>query len=158
AVWVTGETITYGVLKIGLLVALATVSYREGIFASWTLPLVLVVVPLNTFVFRRLVPRHVASHDATAEVLHAHDLGRFVTADYLASLLWTGTTSLLPLVVLAVVGAKASAYFFLSWTVAYMLYLLSLNLGMSLVTEGARSPQRLYEFALRTLAQCAKVV
>ena len=29
---------------------------------------------------------------------------------------------------------------------------------MSLVTEGARAPQRLYEFALRTLAQSAKIV
>jgi aminoglycoside phosphotransferase len=29
---------------------------------------------------------------------------------------------------------------------------------MSLVTEAARSPQRLYEFALRTLAQCGKIV
>lgn len=29
---------------------------------------------------------------------------------------------------------------------------------MSLVTEGARAPQRLYEFALRTLAQCGKIV
>ena len=92
------------------------------------------------------------------EPIHARDLGRYVTADYFASLLWTATTSLLPLIVLAIAGAKQSAYFFLSWTVAYTLYLLSRNLGMSLVTEGARAPQRLYEFALRTLAQSAKIV
>jgi len=60
--------------------------------------------------------------------------------------------------VLAVAGAKESAYFYLSWTIAYALYLLSRSLGMSLVTEGARAPQRLYEFALRTLAQCGKIV
>ena len=73
-------------------------------------------------------------------------------------MLWTATTSLLPLIVLAIAGAKQSAYFFLSWTIAYTLYLLSRNLGMSLVTEGARAPQRLYEFALRTLAQSGKIV
>jgi O-antigen/teichoic acid export membrane protein/aminoglycoside phosphotransferase len=156
--WVLVETVAFGVLKVVLLVALAASLPDEGIFVSWTLPLVLMVVGVNLLVFRRLVPRHVEGQQAAIEPLHARDLGRFVTADYLASLLWTGTTSLLPLVVLAVVGPEESAYFFLSWTVAYMLYLLSRNLGMSLVTEGARSPQRLYEFALQTLAQCGKIV
>jgi O-antigen/teichoic acid export membrane protein/aminoglycoside phosphotransferase (APT) family kinase protein len=156
--WVLTETAVFGVLKIVLLVALATALPDEGIFASWALPLLVVVVPLNVLIFRRLVPRHVADSGATTEPLRVRDLGRFVTADYFASLLWTATTSLMPLVVLAVVGPEESAYFFLSFTVAYMLYLLSRNLGMSLVTEGARAPQRLYEFALRTLAQSAKIV
>jgi O-antigen/teichoic acid export membrane protein/aminoglycoside phosphotransferase len=156
--WVLVETIVFGLLKIGLLFVLAGALPDEGIFASWALPLIVVVIPLNVLVYKRLLPRHAADHVATSEPLRARDLGRFVTADYFASLLWTATTSLLPLVVLAIVGAEESAYFFLSFTVAYMLYLLSRNLGMSLVTEGARAPQRLYEFALRTLGQSAKIV
>ncbi len=156
--WVLVENVIFGVVKIGLLVALAVALPREGIFASWTLPLILIVVPINVLVFRRLVPRHVATRDVVVEPMHARDLGRYVSADYFASLLWTATTSLLPLIVLALAGARQSAYFYLSWTIAYTLYLLSRNLGMSLVTEGARAPQRLYEFALRTLVQSAKIV
>jgi aminoglycoside phosphotransferase len=109
-------------------------------------------------VFRKLVPRHASDPDALVEPLHARDLGRFLSADYVASLLWTATTSLLPVVVLAMSGATESGYFYIAWTIAYVLYLLSRSLGMSLVTEGARSPQRLYEFALRTLGQCGKIV
>jgi O-antigen/teichoic acid export membrane protein/aminoglycoside phosphotransferase (APT) family kinase protein len=156
--WVPLENTIFGVLKIVLLVALAVALPKEGIFASWALPLIFIVVPINVLVFRRLVPRHVAAHDAVVEPVHVRDLGRYVTADYFASLLWTATTSLLPLIVLAIAGAKQSASFYLSWTIAYTLYLLSRNLGMSLVTEGARAPQRLYEFALRTLAQSGKIV
>lgn len=156
--WVLVENVVFGVVKIALLVALATALPDEGIFASWTLPLILIVVPINVLVFRRLVPHHVADRDAVVEPIHVRDLGRYVTADYFASLLWTATTSLLPVIVLAIAGAKQSAYFYLSWTIAYTLYLLSRNLGMSLVTEGARAPHRLYEFALRTLAQSAKIV
>jgi O-antigen/teichoic acid export membrane protein/aminoglycoside phosphotransferase (APT) family kinase protein len=156
--WVLVENVIFGVVKIVLLVALAVALPKEGIFASWTLPLILFVVPINVLVFRRLVPRHVAARDAVVEPVHARDLGRYITADYFASLLWTATTSLLPVIVLAVAGAKQSASFYLSWTIAYTLYLLSRNLGMSLVTEGARAPQRLYEFALRTLAQSGKIV
>ena len=58
--WVLTETVAFGVIKIVLLVALATALPDEGIFASWTLPLVVVVVAVNVLVFRRLVPRHVA--------------------------------------------------------------------------------------------------
>jgi O-antigen/teichoic acid export membrane protein/aminoglycoside phosphotransferase len=156
--WVMAENVAFGIIKIVLLIALATALPDVGIFASWTMPLIVVVVLVNVLVFRRLVPRHVAARDATVERVRPRDLGRYLTADYFASLLWTATTSLLPLIVLAVDGAKQSAYFYLSWTIAYTLYLLSRNLGMSLVTEGARAPHRLYEFALRTLAQCGKIV
>jgi O-antigen/teichoic acid export membrane protein/aminoglycoside phosphotransferase len=156
--WVLVENVTYGVIKIVALVALATALPDQGIFASWTLPLILLVVPVNLLVFRKLVPRQHADPEAHVEDIHVRDLGRFLTADFLASLLWTATTSLLPLVVLAMDGAAATAYFSIAWLVAYTLYLLSRNLGMSLVTEGARAPQRLYEFALRTLAQSAKIV
>jgi O-antigen/teichoic acid export membrane protein/aminoglycoside phosphotransferase len=156
--WVFVENVAFGIAKIVLLIALATALPDEGIFASWTLPLLVVVLAVNVLVFRRLVPRHVASAPTTVENVGIRDLGRYLTADYFASLLWTATTSLLPLIVLAIDGAEQSAYFYLSWTIAYTLFLLSRNLGMSLVTEGARAPQRLYEFALRTLAQCGKIV
>lgn len=156
--WVLVENSAFGVAKIVVLVALAAALPEQGIFASWTLPLVFVVVPVNVLVFRRLVPRHAADPGSTVEPVRARELGAYLSADYFSSLLWTATTSLLPLVVLAVVGAAESAFFYLSWTIAYTLYLLSRVLGMSLVTEGARAPQRLYEFALRTLAQCGKIV
>lgn len=152
------ENVAYGVVKIVLIAALATALPSEGIFASWTIPLIVIVVPVNLIVFRRLVPRHRDDRTALVEPLHSRDLGRYLTADYFSSVLWTATTSLLPVVVLAVAGAKQSGYFYISWTIAYALYLLSRSLGMSLVTEGARAPQRLYEFALRTLAQCGKIV
>ncbi len=156
--WVLVENVVFGVIKIALLVVLAVALPKEGIFASWALPLIVIVVPINVLIFRRLVPRHRADREAVVEPVHARDLGRYLTADYFASLLWTATTSLLPLVVLAIAGAKQSASFYISWTIAYTLYLLSRNLGMALVTEGARAPARLYEFALRTLAQCGKIV
>ena len=57
--WVLYENVVYGVVKIGLLVALATALPDEGVFASWTLPLIAIVVPINVLVFRKLVPHHV---------------------------------------------------------------------------------------------------
>ena len=42
--WVLVENVVFGVVKIVLLVALATALPDEGIFASWTLPLILIVV------------------------------------------------------------------------------------------------------------------
>ena len=156
--WVLVENALYGVVKIVALVLLATLLPTTGIFAAWTLPLLLFVVPLNLLVFRKLLPKHMRAEDTRVEPVGARDVGRYIGPDYVASIFWTATTSLMPLIVLALAGAEASAFFYLSFTVAYALYFLSRNLGMSLVTEGARTPDRLYEFALRTLAQCARVV
>jgi O-antigen/teichoic acid export membrane protein len=158
ALYVFFENTGWGVVKIVLLVALAAAFPRTGIFLAWTLPLVLFVVVVNLIVFRRLLPAHAERTRAFEEPITRSIIGRFVVADYVASLLWTAAIALTPLIALATNGASASAYVYIAWTIAYTLFLVNRNMGMSLTTEGAQEPERLYEHTRATVRASARIV
>src|SRR5207237_3552292 len=57
-VWVPIENTIFAVAKIVLLAAFALSLAEYGIFASWTIPAVLSIIPVNLLIFRRFIPRH----------------------------------------------------------------------------------------------------
>lgn len=136
AVWVPIENTIFGATKIALLLLLAGGLAGSGIFVSWTIPAALLVVPVNWLIFRRLVPRHVAVANGPADVLQP-GIVRYLSGDYIGSLFNAGTIGLLPLVVVGVVGPSGGAYYYVSWTIAYSMCLISLNMATSLMVEGA---------------------
>ena len=78
AVWVPLENGLYGLVKLVLLVVVARTSLADGVFASWTIPVIALLVPVNLLLFRRVLPGH-----ATTEP-DAPPPGRRVLARYLA--------------------------------------------------------------------------
>jgi len=119
-------------------------------------PLILLVIPVNLFLFRRAIPRR-STHEPL-EDLDAGVIARFVGPYFAASMVRTATTSLTPIIVLSISGAKASAYIFTALNVSYTLYLLTLNVGASLITEAARAPERIVEYTRRAVRICLSIV
>jgi hypothetical protein len=158
AMYVLVENTAYGIVKIVLLVGVAAALPTTGIFISWTLPLLAVVLVVNVAVFRVFLPNHADDPTAVKEDFNRTHISRFVVADYIASMLWTGTIALMPLYVLNRLGPSPSAYVYLTWTIAYTLYLATRNMGMSLTTEGARDPARLADHTRATLLSAARIV
>ncbi|MCB0209645.1 MAG: phosphotransferase [Anaerolineae bacterium] len=158
ATWVPIENLFFAIAKILLLVAFAAALPLYGIFASWTVPVLLLLVPINLLIFRHLVPRHIQTHSDKAEPIVLSQLTQYVAGDYFSSLIWMATTNLLPLMVLELAGATANAYFFLAYTIAYSLYLVSRNMGMSLIAEAAADQAKLDEYSYRTLAQTTRLL
>jgi O-antigen/teichoic acid export membrane protein len=158
ATYVLVENTGFGIAKVVLLLAFAAALPRTGILLSWTAPLIVVVVVVNIVVFRNLLPRHAAENLAVEEPITRGVVSRFLIADYISSLLWTATIALMPVIVLKTDGPSASAYVYLSWTVAYTLYLVGRNMGMALTTEGAHDPGRLAEHARATLIAAGRIV
>lgn len=155
--WVTIENLAYSVVKILVLLFLVDRAADASVFVAWTLPVVPLVMVVNYLLFRRLVPVHASSSD-TAETLSRSLVGRFVIGDYSASLVWMGTTNVLPIIVLERVGAAQAAYFYLAWTVAYVLYLVGRNFGMSMLTETTREPTETDVLTYRTMRQAAIIL
>lgn len=156
--WVPIENLLFSIGKMILLAALATTLPVYGIVASWIVPLIVISVPLNVLIFRRLIPHHVATSGAAVQPIGRTQLARFVAGDYVSSIVWMATVNLMPLVVVEQLGATAAASFYLSWTIAYTLYLISRNMGMSLITEAAIEPARLYAYSYRVLIQTARII
>jgi O-antigen/teichoic acid export membrane protein len=146
AVWIPVENGLYGVVKIGMLVGLAHVTQHYGIFTSFTLPAFIALFPTNYFIFRRLLPRHMQAVAAEPETgiaweqrgaLSVRSIRRFMGGDYLGTVLFMATGTLLPVLILARLGKAEAGYFASAYLIIYALDLITVNLGVALMVEGA---------------------
>lgn len=158
AVWVPIENLVFAVGKIILLLVLFSFFPNNGVFISWVIPVFLLIPIINWLIFRKILPAQPALKREPTEAISVNSIGRFIFVDYIASIVWMGTTNLLPLLVLQQLGAAANAWFYLTWNIAYSLYLVSRSMGMSFVTEGATNKHKLYELAFQTLKKSLLIV
>jgi O-antigen/teichoic acid export membrane protein len=137
--WVPVENVIYALAKIALLVAFAKSAADIGVFASWTIPAAFAIIPVNVLIFGRFIGAHVAKRSDAHPEGTPRQIVRYLSGDYLGSLCVSAATGLLPLLILSVVGASGSAYFYMAWTIALSLQLISVNSALSLTVEGATS-------------------
>jgi O-antigen/teichoic acid export membrane protein/aminoglycoside phosphotransferase (APT) family kinase protein len=158
AKWVPVENTAFSLAKIALLVGFAKVLPHYGVLASWTIAMALTLLPVNGLILRRLIPKHVAAGHGDAARLVPAQVARYVAGDYLGSLCWLASTTLLPIMVTQQAGATANAYFFLSWQIAITLYAVSPNVGSALIVEAATDPAKLATYSYRVCVQAARIV
>src|SRR5207244_4270047 len=68
-------------------------------------------------------------------------LARFLALDYLSTVFIQTSLSVLPLIVVATLGTRANAHFYVAFTIAVAIDFLSYSLATSLVAEGAHDPE-----------------
>jgi len=158
ATWVPVENLAFAVAKL-LMLALPVALFADyGVYVSWLLPMAMALLPVNWLIFRRLLPNHLLATQGQAAPFQVADVARYVAGDYFGSLIWTATICLMPLMVLQRAGATANGYYYMAWTITYALYLISRNMGMSLVTEAALAPGQLLTLSYRTLSQSFRLL
>ena len=132
------ENSAFGVLKIMLLLPLALLHVMPtslAIVASWTLPLVLIITPINIYLFGRGVPQAVTTFPENL----TEKEGTWVRYDFGGYLFWLLGTLPLPVVAVIVLGPVSTAIFYIPFTVATAIDVLSLNLGNQLTAEMSRT-------------------
>ena len=149
------ENFVYGAAKLLMLVGVFSLLPSTGIFFSWVVPLAITVPAVNWLIFRR----YLKDRDSVAVPggLRAREVVRFVSVDYIGSVLAQAYGSLLPLLVLSTLGAAADSSFYIAWTIAAGLGLVASNFGMSLLIEGAAAPHRLADLTRGVLIRCLAV-
>jgi O-antigen/teichoic acid export membrane protein len=140
------ENALYGVVKIVALAAFLPLFAASGIFASWTVPTALVLIPINWLIFRKYVPAHVAATEYNQQPLVPKQIAKFVAGDYAAGVFLQASTVLLPILVLSTLDATATAYFFIAQTIATSLDRMSFALSSSLTVEAAADEERFIEY------------
>ena len=137
----------FGALKIGLMVALAHHLSGHGIFVSWLLAMAVMLLPVNALIFGRVLPagnRPAAPGRLTAlPIADGPRIRRFLAVDYLAALLSQAYTTLLPLLVVAVLGEADNAYFYIAFVIAGAVRAVAQSMSTSLVVEGAHDESEL---------------
>ncbi|MEV4788987.1 lipopolysaccharide biosynthesis protein [Streptomyces tuirus] len=150
--WVVGENLIFAGVKILVLAVGAALALFSAILISWAGGLVVALLVANFFLLRRAVPRH--EREAPDAERPPRLIG-YAAADYLGALCRTAAYSVVPLLVLNILGAAHSAYFLLAWAVGCIPYLLVANMGSSLIVEATRDPSRLTQHSLRVLRHSA---
>jgi O-antigen/teichoic acid export membrane protein len=152
APWVPIENAAFGVLKIAALPLLLAAGAVHGVFLAWALPMALLLIPVNLLVFRRAIPAQLGVDEpegpSSVKRFGAARAVRFLSQDYFASIFTQATLTLLPLTVLALLGARDSAYFAIPFMIVMAFDTLAYSACTPLVVEAAR----LNEGHLRDLA------
>jgi O-antigen/teichoic acid export membrane protein len=153
--WVPLTNGLHSVIKIGLLPLLAA-GGGYALFTAFALPALPIVLLVTILILR--MPSQPSRAAEPVENLRISHLFRFAAADYSSTLLWLATTDLMTLVVLEQMGAQQSAYYFMSFTIAYSLYLVTSNIGSALVAEAAQFPTRAIVLVRKALRHAALLV
>ncbi|MEA2705037.1 MAG: hypothetical protein QOD63_2982, partial [Actinomycetota bacterium] len=165
----------FGALKIGLMIWLARGYADHGVFVAWLLAMAVMLVPVNGLIFWKVLPSrgpgdgsrkatrsspqaHAPAH-AQATVLPLADrarVARYLAVDYVAAILNQGYLSMLPLLVVAVLGRDANAYFYIAFVIAGAVRAVAQSMGTSLVVEGAHDESELVRLTRLSVARYAK--
>jgi O-antigen/teichoic acid export membrane protein len=158
AIYVPLENVPYALAKIGLLMWLARVFPVYGILASWTMPLLLALAPVNYLIFRRLIPGHMAAANGQRLGYSLRQIAYYMGGNSLGALFLLAATRLLPILVTNQAGALATAYFYLPWTIATSLRLIVANMTTSFTVEVAADMTKLRGYSYRFLMHTTVVL
>lgn len=156
-VWVPLENTLFAILKIILLAVFASIFASAGIFLSWTIPVLLSLIPINLLIAGWL-RRQTAPHTEGNAVLSASTLLQYAGGNYLGTIFSLIYTNLLPLLVANNAGAEAAAYFYLPWTISTGLQLIAIHMSTSMTVEAALAPDELAAYARRALGHSFRLL
>ncbi len=140
ATWVPVENGIWSLLKLIALPVAAGVGLAHGIFLAWVIPVIAVLIPTNYLMFRRAMPRHSERARPPGTLLDRLDrsrLVRFIAQDFGGTILFKASTTVLPLLVVGLLGSAANAYFYIPFAIVIAFDMVFDNVGISLVVEGA---------------------
>jgi O-antigen/teichoic acid export membrane protein len=157
-VWIPIENMLFAVAKIALLIIFANSSQRYGIFASWSIPVAISLLPVNLLIFRWLIPQHVQSTKSVASPIVLPQIGRYVIGNFFGSVFALISSTLLPAIVTYQAGATANAYFYQPWLIAGAVQFISVNMATSLTVEAAADQTKLAAYVRRSFLHTARML
>ncbi|MEV0144596.1 MULTISPECIES: hypothetical protein [unclassified Nonomuraea] len=158
ATWVPLNNLVFGLVKMGLLVALAGALPEGGIFVSWMVPTALALIPVNWFIFSVVIPRHVKDSASVAAPPRLREVGRFLAGDFPGTLSILAIVYLVPVAVATQVGEATFGRFSMAHTLGCMIELLAMNMAVSLTVEGSYDRAQLAENCRRALRRAFMII
>jgi O-antigen/teichoic acid export membrane protein len=160
APWIPLENAVFGVLKVAALPVLLAAGSLHAVFIAWVVPVVLLLVPVNYLIFSRAIPGRpdVSDEPSPIERFGRRGLARFLANDYLATIFIQASTTLLPVLVVALLGSSQGAFFYMPFTIISAFDLLFINVAASMTVEASMAGERLSELARATVRRFGGVL
>ena len=155
AKWVFIENTIYNIAKILFLWAGVQLLANAGIVGSWFLPTPIVIVLVTWLVFGVYTrSSRIDPAPADARPLTLREVATTSGGDHVGSLVAEAATRLLPVIVIAILGAATTAYFSTAWLVATTLGLVAGTYGVSKRYSQVLPRSRQGQTGLPVLALC----
>ena len=139
--FVVTKNLIFGLLKLPLPILLAVFFRSFGIFASWGMSLGVAFL-LSMFLFLpRVQPGYRAFFAISRKVVN--NIVHFSLANYVADLLWGVPSLVLPIMVVNLLGAEPTAYFYIAWLIGSVPGMIAGAASTSLFAEGSHDEERL---------------
>jgi O-antigen/teichoic acid export membrane protein len=158
ATWVPVNSFCFGLVKMGMLVALAGALPNNGIFVSWIVPTAIALVPINYFIFGVLIPRHVKGTVTAARPPRLREIGRFLAGDYPGSFSILAIVYFVPVYVASQISDELFGYFSMAHTLGCMIETLAMNMAISLTVEGSFDRSQLAANCRRALRRAFLII
>ena len=123
------------------LVLLASSFQKFGIVAAWGLCVILSVIIAVTFFQPLAYNGHRPFPSIKKDVVNR--MLRFSFANYIANILWTIPTLILPIMVVDLLGAEQNAYFYIGWAIAGMVFMIPTAVSLSMLAEASHDEGKL---------------
>jgi O-antigen/teichoic acid export membrane protein len=146
--WVPVENAAFGLVKIGLLIAFSG-GGASGIFVSWAITSVLLVIPVNLALFLKFIPAHTRRAGEPEREFTLSEVGRFSGANHLSALLMGLPDFLMPIIVLQIAGATENGYFIPAWSLVWPLRLIAVNIANAFTAHAADDERRAGELSIK---------
>jgi len=157
-VWVPVENSLVALIKIGLLLVFAGSFQQYGIFAAWMIPTVISLLPVNWLIFGRLIPQREPKGQGTSATTSLPEMTRHMFGNYVGSLFFLASSTLLPVIVTELAGARANAYFYIPWMMATGLQLIPQNMTTALTAEVAHDRTKMSAYCAGMLKQIMRLL
>jgi len=128
-------------LRFVPLVLLASAFQKFGIVAAWGLCVILSVTIAIIFFQPRAYNGHRPSPSIKLNVVN--QLLRFSFHNYIVNICWTIPSLVLPIMVVNLLGAEQNAYFYISWAIASMVFMIPTAISLSMVAEASHDENKL---------------
>lgn len=145
------ENILFSLMKLALLPILIPVNRSQGIIWAWMSPVLLAVLAINWYIFRRRIPEHVARRRVSSGLPPVREIVGLALGQYVTVILNIFSTSIIVLIIIVRLGAAASAYYYLPAIIAGALGQLMWNIVTSFLVEASTDPAALREHMNATI-------
>lgn len=142
------QNTVWTLLKIPFLVVLTNFGVL-GIFYSWGLAICVAFMISIFFFIPRLQSKYFPMFMIKKKIIN--DMMHFSLVNYIAETFGSGLIMILPLLILNVLNPEMTAYFFISWTIASVLFMISIATTTSLFAEGSNDPEKLHRNMIKTI-------
>jgi O-antigen/teichoic acid export membrane protein len=155
AVAVPIENVIYSLVKLVLLVVAAKLLGSTDILFSWMTPLILLIPIMNWLIFRYLKDR--SPYDMVPGMRFRH-LARFASVDYLGVICGQVTATVLPLLVISVLGPAAAGGFYIASLITTGAASVGISFSSGLLVEASAAPDRLPALTRGALKRCIMIM